>query len=481
MKPTITIDIGTTRVKLGFFDAGGDQLASDKQPTPSMADSWGSVYDVDALLAIIVRFVGNLDPGHRDSVERIAIAGVGESGGLVGPDLVLRSPMILWHDQRGAAMIDGLDRSQRTRIYKLTGLPPNANYSLSKIAWAAARTGHATGDLRWLNVSEYVAAWMTGRRWAEYSLASRTMALDLRAGEWSPEMCTLAGLDPALLPELCRADQGQEITPGFAREANLPATVTVHVAGHDHMVGAVGAGLRKGEVLNSTGTTEGVLLLNDRPSLDAYSARSMLANGLACDGSAYTLFASIPTGGSAFATLQRMLGMSESMLATCVAALSERYLSGQIDLAGVPVVIPQFRGSPPPDKSASARGIIANLGNDVRAEDIVFGCFLGLAIQFAKVLELFRTDATTIKVIGPASQNRLWLHLKADILDADLSVSEFPEVVSRGAQALASGRAGNWESCDPAPVLADPARHARLQEWRESVRPVVHNLGQLSW
>ncbi|GAA1594859.1 FGGY-family carbohydrate kinase [Actinoplanes couchii] len=481
MKPTITIDIGTTRIKLGFFDGDGDQLASDKQPTPNTADAWGTVYDVDALLSIIVRFIRNLDPAHRDSVERIAIAGVGESGGLVGPDLALRSPMILWHDQRGAAMIEGLDRGQRTRIYKLTGLPPNANYSLSKVAWAVAHTDHALDDLRWLNVSEYVAAWMTGQRWAEYSLASRTMALDLREGVWSAEMGVLGGVRPEIFPELRRAGQGQEITPGFARETSLPAEVSVHVAGHDHMVGAVGAGLRKGEVLNSTGTTEGVLLLNDRPSLDAYSARSMLANGLACDGSAYTQFASIPTGGSAFATLQRMLGMSESMLATCVAALSERYLSGQIDLAAVPIVIPQFRGSPPPDKSASARGIIANLGNDVRAEDIVFGCFLGLAIQFAKVLELFRTDASTIKVIGPASENRLWLHLKADVLGADLSVSKFPEVVSRGAQALASGKASNWESCDPSPVHADAGRHARLQEWRESVRPAVRNLGQLSW
>ncbi|WP_033338778.1 FGGY-family carbohydrate kinase [Catenuloplanes japonicus] len=481
MKPTITIDIGTTRIKLGFFDGDGHQLASDKQPTPNVTDSWGVVYDVDALLAIIVRFVRSLDPAHREAVARIAIAGVGESGGLVGPGLELRSPMILWHDQRGAALINGLDHAARTRVYRRTGLPANANYSLSKVAWAVAHTTYGTEDLRWLNVSEYVAAWLTGHRWAEYSLASRTMALDLRAGEWSPEMCALAGVDPALFPGLRRADQGQELSATVARDTGLPAEVSVHVVGHDHMVGAAGAGLRKGEVLNSTGTTEGVLLLRDEPSLDDYSARSMLANGLACDGSAYTLFASIPTGGSAFETLQRMLGMSESMLATCVAALSERYLSGQIDLAAVPVVVPQFRGSPPPEKSAAARGLIANLGSGVRAEDIVFGCFLGLAIQFATVLELFRSDATTIKVIGPASENRLWLHLKADFLGADLSVSTFPEVVSRGAQALASAHTSDWDSCDPWLVEADPGRHAQLREWRESMRPVMRNLGQLSW
>jgi sugar (pentulose or hexulose) kinase len=481
MKPTVTIDIGTTRIKLGFFDSEGNQLASEKQPTPNVSDAWGVIYNVDALMAVIVRFIKHLDDHHRLSVERIAIAGVGESGGLVGPDLRLHSPMILWHDHRGAAVIESLSSSERAHVYRVTGLPANANYALSKVAWAVAHSKPRTRDLKWLNVSEYVAAFMTGRRWAEYSLASRTMALDLRAGKWSSDMCQLVGIDTNLLPELRTAGQGETVSADFAQQTKLPTSVSVHVVGHDHMVGAVGSGLRQGEFLNSTGTTEGILLLQDQPSLDDHSAEVMLANGIACDASAYTLFASIPTGGSAFATLQGMLGMSESMLSTCVAALSERYLSGGIDLATIPVVVPQFRGSPPPEKSSTARGVIANISTDVRAEDIVFGCFLGLAIQFRKVLELFPAEAAIIKVIGPASENRLWLHLKADVLGADLSVSKFPEVVSRGAQALASSELSDWTSCRPTVVEADQGRHARLREWYAGIKPAMESLGTLSW
>jgi len=481
MEPTITIDIGTTRIKLGFFDRDGNQLASEKQPTPTVTDAWGVIYNVDALMAVIVRFIKHLDDRHRLSVERIAVAGVGESGGLVGPDLQLHSPMILWHDHRGSALIESLSSEARAHVYRVTGLPANANYALSKVAWAVAHSNPVADDLKWLNVSEYVAAFMTGRRWAEYSLASRTMALDLGSGTWSSDMCQLAGIGTSLFPELHTAGQGETVSAEFAQQMKLPTVVSVHVVGHDHMVGAVGAGLRQGEFLNSTGTTEGVLLLQDQPSLDHYSAEMMLANGIACDASAYTLFASIPTGGSAFATLQGMLGMSESMLSTCVAALSERYLSGGIDLARIPVVVPQFRGSPPPEKSSTARGVIANISSDVRAEDIVFGCFLGLAIQFRKVLELFPAKASVIKVIGPVSENRLWLHLKADVLGADLSVSEFPEVVSRGAQALASSELSDWTSCRPTVIEADQARHARLQEWYAGIQPTMESLGKLSW
>lgn len=481
MRPTVTVDIGTTRTKLCLFDAGGTLRAAQKIITPTASDEWGQIYDVDALIATVCNFIKDLDGRDRLSVQKIAIAGVGESGGLVGADLQLHSPMILWHDHRGASFLDRLSSGDRVMVYRVTGLPVNAHYALSKVAWAVARVGQDVGEVKWLNVSEFLAAKLTGRRWAEYSLASRTMALDLRSREWSGEMCELVGVDRGVFPELRTAAHGEPVLQEFAGQVGLDASVAVHVVGHDHMVGGVGAGLRRGELLNSTGTTEGLLLLRDDPAVDGHTAKTKLANGIACDGSDFTLFASIPTGGSAFETLQRMLGMSASTLSACVAALDERYLAGGIDFSSIPVVVPQFRGSPIPEKSSSARGVIANLNTDVGVEDIVFGCFLGLAIQFRKVLELFPEDPDTIKVIGPASKNALWLHLKADVLGTDLSVSQFDEVVSRGAQALASGQHSDWEACQPRDVAADLLRHAQLREWYEDIQPTMDRLAGLSW
>jgi len=145
--------------------------------------------------------------------------------------------------------------------------------------------------------------------------------------------------------------------------------------------------------------------------------------------------------------------------------LHRRYLSGDIDLARVPLVLPQFRGSPPPAKLASARGVIAGVASDTSLEDIVFGCFLGMVMQFRDVLDLFRTPVTTVKVIGPASVNNLWLQLKADVLGTPLSVSHLREVVSSGAQALASKTSLEWQSCRPREVLVDEGRATVLREW----------------
>ncbi|MEI2774712.1 MAG: FGGY family carbohydrate kinase [Tetrasphaera sp.] len=477
----MTVDIGTTRVKLGFFDEAGTQLALAKHPTPTQPDQWGVVYDVPALRGLVTAFISGLGEDLRARIERIAIAGVGESGGLVAPDLSLASPMILWFDQRGAPLLAALSDEERDEIYRITGLPASPNYGLSKLAWAAQHTTSVGENLLWLNISEYLAATMTGMRWAEYTLASRTMALDLASSGWSPRIAELAGIDAALLPPLRRAAEGQPVAADFAERVCLPSTVAVHVVGHDHMVGGVGAGLRPGEILNSTGTTEGILMLRDQPSTDEQMAAAQLANGIACDGERFTLFASIPTGGAAFAALQSMLGTSTAALVECVESLADEYRAGAIDLAAIPVVVPQFRGSPPPRKSARARGAIANLGTDVRPADIVFGTFLGMALQFRTVAQLFGPAAGPVKVIGPASENPLWLHLKADVLQAELSVSTFPEVVSRGAQALASAVATDWTGVRPFTVSPDSVRHAQLLDWHEESRTVLRDLSTVVW
>ena len=296
------------------------------------------------------------------------------------------------------------------------------------------------------------------------------MALDLAEGSWSEDVLEKLGLHKSVLPELRPASVGSVMNSTFAAASGLSPDVVVHVAGHDHMVGAVGAELLPGELLNSTGTTEGLLFLRDSPSLDDHFAASKLANGISCTGEGFTLFASIPTGGSAFATLQTMLDLDAETITERIAGLHARYLAGSVDLDAVPLFLPQFRGSPPPTKDASARGVIVGLSPRTTSDDIILACFLGMVLQFRDVLELFGADPTRIKIIGPASKNLLWLQLKADLLGTPLSVSTFPEVVSRGAQSLASGEAGTWLSCDPFDVTVDPRRSLRIQGWADRVR-----------
>ncbi|MGK7416272.1 carbohydrate kinase, partial [Salmonella enterica] len=70
----------------------------------------------------------------------------------------------------------------------------------------------------------------------------------------------------------------------------------VTLAGHDHMLGARALPLQPRDVLNSTGTPEGILLLNTQPTLDAQAPRDKLAHRCYSDRPSFTLFAPLPVG-----------------------------------------------------------------------------------------------------------------------------------------------------------------------------------------
>lgn len=165
-----------------------------------------------------------------------------------------------------------------------------------------------------------------------------------------------------------------------------------------------------------------------------------------------------------------MLGIDADDLAARQRSILERYLAGGIDLGRLPLVLPRFRGASLPTKDPAARAVMAGLGSDVTVDEIVLGCFLGLALQYRDVLDLFGTAPERVKVIVPAAGDDLWLRLKADVLGIAHSAAGVGQIVSRGAQALASGAHPSWDDCRPREILPDPDRSARLATWFESVR-----------
>ena len=115
MLPTVTIDIGTTNVKVGLFDEEGGADSIEVVPTPTREDGWGEIYDARALERIVTDFIGGQGAAVRSRIQRITVGGVGESGAFVSAETELASPLILWHDQRGREWIDRLSREERGR------------------------------------------------------------------------------------------------------------------------------------------------------------------------------------------------------------------------------------------------------------------------------------------------------------------------------------------------------------------------------
>ena len=251
---TIGLDIGTTSVKGLSVTPGGDIVGEAHAPT-----SWlRSVHDATALdLTRLMESVNHVlvELGEQHAIAAIGIAGMAETGVLLDDADEPVWPAMAWHDPHGLAEIKqiGADSPDIARDFSWrTGLPYDAQATFSKVSWLSRTLPGAERGRVWLSVPEYVAYILTGNAFAERSLFSRTGFYDHPSGDVWHEAVKLAGLSPAVIPPLKTA--GESWGPVLRGSAS-GALVTV--AGHDHLVASVGAGIRDaGSLFNSCGTAD---------------------------------------------------------------------------------------------------------------------------------------------------------------------------------------------------------------------------------
>jgi sugar (pentulose or hexulose) kinase len=112
-----------------------------------------------------------------------------------------------------------------------------------------------TRVVSWSGLPEYAIEALSGVRVAERSLAARSGLVDVMSGDWNPDMLAWANA-PEATPDLQSAGTPAGVVTGM--QACKGAIVTL--AGHDHLVAALGAGANdERKIFNSLGTGEAVL------------------------------------------------------------------------------------------------------------------------------------------------------------------------------------------------------------------------------
>lgn len=270
------IDVGTTTTKATAFDADGVVIATSSAPTRWDIGEFGQAQtDADRLAddaLAVLDATANLCEGAW-VIAGIGITGMAETGVLVDDRMRPVMPAMAWYDERGKAELAALPSEFRTEFSAVTGLACKAECSFAKLLWRSSQGGSMPSGATWLNALEYVAYRLTGIAATEPSLASRTGLLDQSTiAPWEGTL-SLIGASASLLPPLVAA--GTSI--GYVHEA-APRSLrgaAVTVAGHDHLVGAVGAGAAgPSDLYDSCGTAD--VILRGVPRILTNAERSIL-------------------------------------------------------------------------------------------------------------------------------------------------------------------------------------------------------------
>ncbi|MDO9380500.1 MAG: FGGY family carbohydrate kinase [Nocardioidaceae bacterium] len=276
----VGLDVGSTYVKALAITVEGDELCGARRPTPWTDLGHGRTQmTTDALLGAVTELLAELattlaarDGGAR--VTGIGVSGMAEAGVLLDADDRAVIPVLAWFDPRGEAEVRAQPAELLQEFTRRTGLPVGPLATFSKLLHHQAG-GLDLAGLQFLSVPEFVVWALGGDRAAEVSLSARTGLIDQDTGELWPAAVEALGVDASILPEIRTAGSSWGRASRLVQPELAGATLTV--AGHDHLVASVSAGILQPEQLySSMGTAEALVRVLDGP-LDA-DARQRLAD-----------------------------------------------------------------------------------------------------------------------------------------------------------------------------------------------------------
>ena len=459
----IGADIGTTNIKVAAFSPDGRIVAEASSPTPTYYPRPGwAHHDPEELwrcfVAALRKITGQLEDASR--IASVAVASFSEAAVPLDSQGRPTSDVIAWFDKRTQPQAEWLERTVgKDRLFGLTGLSLQPIFGLCKLLWLKENEPDAFGrTATWLNMTDYIAFRLSGVPATDYSLASRTLALDLSRLRWADELLQEVNVSPGLFAPLRPSGSALgPVIPEVATETGLPRGATVAVGGHDHVCGALAVGvIEPGTMLDSIGTAEALFLPLERPLTDPEIGRQGYTQGAHVAGG-YYVFGGQYTSGASIEWFRDALGSNHDYGALIDEA--ENVPAGSLGV----VFLPHLRLANPPHDDPKSRGAFLGLSTDAKRGTLFRAVLEGLAFESRNSLDplLDHSNAgrpKNIYAIGGVTQNRLLMSIKATVLGQTVTVFDAREATSLGAAVLGGVGAGIYANI---PAAIDDLHHAK--------------------
>ncbi|GLS20742.1 carbohydrate kinase [Labrys miyagiensis] len=362
----------------------------------------------------------------------MALANQGET--VIAWDRVTKRALyhaIVWQDQRSQGRLDALPASTKAQVSALSGLPVDAYFSASKIAWLLEHVpavGKAARDGRLgIGTSEsFFIDRLTGQYVTDPTTASRTSLMNIADGRFDDGLCQIFGVPRDLLPKIVP-------TAGFfgvirRRDRELPLVVSIV----DQQAALFGHGCRTvGDAKITFGTGSFALALSgaapilDRPGLVPTIAWQLPGEApvYALDGGDYTAAAAVD-----WAISIGLAGSYEDFAFDDATPAITRGIAFVPALAGL--AAPYWRR----DVAASFVG----LRQATAPADLRKAVLEGIAYRGAELIEALGGEGDgPVSIDGGLARNSYFVQFLADAMARPVCLQESAELTALGLAEMA--------------------------------------------
>ena len=464
------IDVGTTGCKVVAFDHDGAVLAqaSREYPLLSPQPGWYEL-DPEQVWSFVCDCLRQVNAQIRhDPATALALSSQGEAMIPVTRDGMALANSPVSSDRRNMTQTAAMQAALgKQHIYAITGQPMGSIYTLPKLLWWRDHMPQLLEDCwKILCYVDFVAFKLGAQAAIDYSMAARTLALDVHALDWSEELLAAGGVTrEQLATPVPSGTIIGEVSRRLADDLGFVGAVKVVTGGHDQPAGALGAGvLAPGRAMLSIGTTEAMVAVTDAPR------PQMLEYNVSCYPHAapghFIALSGNQTGGRLLRWYRDELAAAERE----IAASSGRDVYDVIveqcaDAPGSLLLLPYFVGSGTLYEDPLATGAIVGLSFDSKRADIVRAILEGLAYEQAlgvRRLNEIGVDIRELTAVGGGAKSERWMQIKADIIGLPVSVLHTSEAASLGVAMLAGWATGVYASLHEAAAQLIRARKTFL-------------------
>ena len=384
---------------------------------------------------------------------------------------VLRNALI-WLDRRAEVETKEIGtRISQERVFSLTGLNLDSSHVAPKLLWIKNNEPEIFEKSAHIFLpGSYMAYWLTGESYVDYSNASSSMLYNVSKKCWDDEMAKAVDVDPMLMGRIGAAEDVMgTISPKIAAELGLSPKTKVVIGSGDEHAACVGAGLVKPNmVCDITGTAEPVAAVADKPYFDTMGH---LVETHAHADQRWWLIENpgFVSGGSTRWFRDTVVRLDNYDIMNVMAKESPVGSNGIIFL-------PCMQGAMTPTWNGNARGTFTGLTLSHTMDDICRSVFEGIAFGLRDNIDRFEEmgmDCSQVRIVGGGTKSPLWCQMKADLLGKEMTCTKNPEGAAIGAAMLASVAEGNFKGLDEAAeamvelgdtYTPDPAKKAAYDE-----------------
>lgn len=457
------LDVGTTSVKAALFTPDGEcrSLHSARtrfeSPRPGYAeqDARAVFNALKAVMGAAVREAGGMIAALSVSVQGDAVVPVDAQYTPI-------APVQLGMDYRCQRQADAFEGAfGGSALFERTGMRPHPMNSLSKIRYITEEMPDVAARARWyMTYSDYILAQLGAEEPViDESMASRTMAYNLREGAWDDELLRAAGIDAGQLARPVPSGTAVgRIDRTLAEGLGIDPNALLVAGGHDQVCAAVGAGLGlEGVALDSHGTAEVVSTVLDRPNL----SRGMYEAGFPCYRYAqhqrYFTFSLNHVSGLLLSEFVREYCAEERMRAQETHGSAYDLLLNDLGEAPSPLLLlPYVNGRGTPVNDLGAKGLVAGLTLQTTRADVARAILEAQAFDLRANLNALQGAGIPIhelRCVGGGAKSAAGLQLKADITGREVATLRQREAACFGAAILAGTACGAYRDISEARSL----------------------------